>query len=381
LESFLGLKNGYVIKDIETKEREMRETLIAGLKNDISFDKQFAKKIIYFLNETKEILIEKFKENTIIVGGGGNSFVIDKSTDSITNFIEPVNTFPNEYASGVLNKLRKTTTNITMAMNTLFRDTTGLSIPSDCVFTMSYTLKNVVSMKLLSIELPEKIYLLSDVLQNNVFFVSDTGTGEESLIVIPEGCYDQNSLAIALTNVLNTSLNSTNYSAIINPISGKTVITNSFNNFEMKFVIPSVTNQNIVKTFGWILGFRLPYYREQDSYTSESLYNGDALEYFYFVLNDYNLSYTSNMFAIFNNSYIDKNILAKIPYTNNNNNVTNAMTYFEHNIDIISPKRKYFGPVDIKKMGVQLLNKFGDIVPLNLMDYSFTLEMEMAYDI
>ena len=87
------------------------------------------------------------------------------------------------------------------------------------------------------------------------------------------------------------------------------------------------------------------------------------------------------MFAIFNNSYIDKNILAKIPYTNNNNNVTNAMTYFEHNIDIISPKRKYFGPVDIKKMGVQLLNKFGDIVPLNLMDYSFTLEMEMAYDI
>ncbi len=381
LEKFFGLKKGYLIDDIEIKEREMREKIIKGMRSEVSFDKNFAKKVINFLNETKEILIDRAKENTIIVGGGGNSFIIDRSQPSLTNFIQPINTMPGEYATGVLNNLRRSTTNMTMSMNILFRDTTGISIPSDCVFSMSYTLKNVVSMKLVSIELPEKIYLLSNILQNNVFYVNDTGTGQQALIIIPEGCYDQNTLPVAVTLALNTSLLSTNYSVVIDPVNGKTLIQNSFNNFEMTFVIPTLTNQNMAKTFGWILGYRLSIYKDSDNYLSESLYSGDALNYFYFVLNDYNLSYTSNLFAIFNNSYIDKNILAKIPYTNNNNNITNELTYFDQNISIISPIRQYFGPVDIKKMSVQLLNKFGDIVPLNLMDYSFTLQMELAYDI
>jgi len=49
--------------------------------------------------------------------------------------------------------------------------------------------------------------------------------------------------------------------------------------------------------------------------------------------------------------------------------------------DVLSPKRQYFGPIDIKKMGVQLLNKYGQVVILNCMDFSFTLEVEMVYDI
>jgi hypothetical protein len=214
-----------------------------------------------------------------------------------------------------------------------------------------------------------------------VFYVSDTGTGNEALIVIPEGCYDQNSLATAVENALNNSLSSTNYSVVIDPVSGKTKISNSYNNFQMRFIIPTATSQTLSKTFGWILGFRKIRYQEKMSFTSEALYGGDSLEYFYFVLDDFNLNYTSNLFAIFHNSYIDKNILAKVPYTNNNNNITNALTYYDDSLAILSPKRQYFGPVDIKKISIQLLNKYGDVVPLNLMDYSFTLELEMAYDI
>jgi hypothetical protein len=388
LEGFFGLNKGYSVSDIEVKERTMREKMIFAIRNEGSgpnggsgFDKILAKKIIHFLNEAKEILIDNLKQNPLIVGGGGNSFIIDKPQESITNFIQPVNTFNTDTAPGILNKLRRRTTTMTLAMNTLFRDPNGTSIPSDCVFTLSYTLKNVVSMKLLSIELPEKIYLLSNILQNNVFFVSDTGTGNEALIVIPEGCYDQNSLATAVGNALNNSLSSTNYSVVIDNVSGKTKIANSFNNFQMTFIVPGMSSQTLSKTFGWILGFRKIHYQEKMSFTSEALYGGDSLEYFYFVLDDFNLNYTSNLFAIFHNSYIDKNILAKVPYTNNNNNLTNALTYYDDSLAILSPKRQYFGPVDIKKISIQLLNKYGDVVPLNLMDYSFTLELEMAYDI
>ena len=385
LESFFGLNKGYSVSDVEVKERSMREKMIFAIRNGesgtVPGGSILAKQVIHFLNEAKEILIDNLKENPLIVGGGGNSFIIDKPQESITNFIQPVNTFNTDTAPGILNKLRRRTTAMTLAMNTLFRDPNGISIPSDCVFTLSYTLKNVVSMKLLSIELPEKIYLLSNILQNNVFFVSDTGTGNEAFIIIPEGCYDQMGLATAVENALNTGLGSTNYSVVIDPVSGKTKISNSLNNFQMTFIIPGLTSQTLSKTFGWILGFRQVHYQEELFFVSEALYGGDSLEYFYFVLDDFNLNYTSNLFAIFHNSYIDKNILAKVPYTNNNNNVTNSLTYYDDSLSILSPKRQYFGPVDIKKISIQLLNKYGDVVPLNLMDYSFTLELEMAYDI
>jgi hypothetical protein len=96
----------------------------------------------------------------------------------------------------------------------------------------------------------------------------------------------------------------------------------------------------------------------------------------YFVLDDFNLSRSSNLIAIFNDSFIDKNILAKIPYSN-----WNFQVLFEGKDDVISPRRQYFGPVDIRKFGLQLINKYGQIINLNNMDFSFTLEVEMAYDI
>jgi hypothetical protein len=127
---------------------------------------------------------------------------------------------------------------------------------------------------------------------------------------------------------------------------------------------------------GWILGYRNPTYLENNYYTSEGLFNGVPLDYMYFVLDDFNLSRSSNLIAIFNDSFIDKNILAKIPYSN-----WNFQVLFEGKDDVISPRRQYFGPVDIRKFGLQLINKYGQIINLNNMDFSFTLEVEMAYDI
>jgi hypothetical protein len=79
---------------------------------------------------------------------------------------------------------------------------------------------------------------------------------------------------------------------------------------------------------------------------------------------------------MFNDSYIDKNILAKIPYSN-----TTYQVLFDGANEVLSPRRQYFGPIDIKKLGLQLLNKYGQIINLNFMDFSFTLEVEIIYDI
>ena len=41
--------------------------------------------------------------------------------------------------------------------------------------------------------------------------------------------------------------------------------------------------------------------------------------------------------------------------------------------------RKYFGPIDLRKIHVRLLNQYGRVINLNNMDYSFSLEVAQLY--
>jgi len=80
--------------------------------------------------------------------------------------------------------------------------------------------------------------------------------------------------------------------------------------------------------------------------------------------------------GIFSNDYLEKNILANIPLP-----VDNYKVLYDNNSTLISKKRDYFGPIDIAKFSIKLLDQYGDAVDLNEADYSFTLELEIAYDI
>ena len=48
---------------------------------------------------------------------------------------------------------------------------------------------------------------------------------------------------------------------------------------------------------------------------------------------------------------------------------------------LLKKKGEYFGPVNIQKLKIQLLNQYGEILDLNCMDFSFSLELELGYDI
>jgi hypothetical protein len=379
LEHFLQLENvaGYGAIEIEQKVGFIRNNFMEKVA-----DRDFQSRLLIFLDEAKRLLLQNMKTNRVM-SSGGSHYVIDKSTEAsasaVTNFIQPVNTFPTETAPGVLNRLRRRTNFVSLAMNTFFRDPKSGS-STDCFFVLSYPLKNVVSMRLLSIELPEGVYLLSNAdLTNRLYIVEYAGDGSiqvEGLVIVPEGCYCAESLAAALQNAINVQLVTEGRFAVgIDPISFRTTIINSVHNFDMYFVTQQ-TNTYLNRNLGWILGYRNPTYLENNYYTSEGLFNGVPLDYMYFVLDDYNLSRSSNLIAVFNDSFIDKNILAKIPYSN-----WNFQVLFEGKDDVISPRRQYFGPVDIRKLSLQLINKYGQIIDLNKMDFSFTLEVEMAYDI
>lgn len=410
LEAFFSLGKRYSEIDIAKKETLMREKIMGTV-----LDRGFQNKLFIFLDEAKRILFQKIKQTSTILNG----VVIDQTPQTIPNTIQPMNTFPTETAPGILNRLRRRTRIMSLAMNTLFRDCNSYS-SSDCFFTLSYTLKNVVSLRLLSIELPESIYLISNKNSSNWLYIYVPANDISGNVIIPDGCYDYLSLQTTLENAINAQLGVNYFKVLIDTISKKTSIYTT-NNFEFdiifyydgEFMQPSSNSQTGIdcddcideepytticcdnnnkkykrynvtcrnsdkfeKSLGWILGYREKIYYNSKKRFSEGLFFQTPIDYLFFVLNDYHIYNSSNLIAMFKDSYIDKNMLAKIPYSN-----TNFQVLFDGSDEILSPKRQYFGPVDIKKMGVQLLNKYGDIVDLNFMDFSFTLEAEMIYDI
>jgi hypothetical protein len=42
--------------------------------------------------------------------------------------------------------------------------------------------------------------------------------------------------------------------------------------------------------------------------------------------------------------------------------------------------REYFGPVDIQRLDVRLLDEYGRVIDLNGIDWSFSLAFEKLYD-
>jgi hypothetical protein len=43
--------------------------------------------------------------------------------------------------------------------------------------------------------------------------------------------------------------------------------------------------------------------------------------------------------------------------------------------------REYYGPTHLQKFYIRLLDKYGSIVDLNGMDFSFTLQLKILYEL
>jgi hypothetical protein len=136
------------------------------------------------------------------------------------------------------------------------------------------------------------------------------------------------------------------------------------------------TNVNMMTTFGWTLGFRLAKYINIDKCIfSEGLFDAGGDRYIYMCVNDY--QYNNNVLNIvgFDNSTMEENILAKIPMMNGK-----LSLIIDDNTNPLTKTRKYNGPVNISNLQIKILDKFGSIIDLNNMDFSFTLELEILYE-
>jgi hypothetical protein len=369
LQHFFHLKDNCKTGDIMDACKQMK------IKLSNHNNTHFRDKIYIFIEEAEKTLLEHFDKSKII--SAGSTYIIDNIKSPVTTNVTQV--YPTQVASGVINPLKKKTITNTFAINTMFRDIDS-KLSTDCLINLPYTIKDVISMKVISIELPQVIYLVNNGF-NFIYFYEHI-TNIEGTVYFPEGNYDYLSLATMMTSAINEQLNTDErFQVTIDPRNFKTTITNTTNTFNVLFASRATTFA-FEKSIGFTLGYRCSdEYKNRKSYISESLFNPCPTDYLFLEVNDFNYSSASRLIGLFLDNFIDKDIIAKIPYKTDYNTLDKFTTIYLNEQNIVSSTRNYFGPIHLQKLGIRLLNSFGEIVNLHNRDFSFTLEMEILYDL
>jgi hypothetical protein len=130
-------------------------------------------------------------------------------------------------------------------------------------------------------------------------------------------------------------------------------------------------------TMGYLMGFREIVYSGLNSYTSESIFSNTYSNYLYFCLDDYTGSQPlTNTYGIGENNMLKENILGVIPISSNL-----FQTTFDNNANFIYKKREYFGPVDISRITIKLINQRGNLVNLHDSNFNFALQVKTIYNL
>ena len=228
-----------------------------------------------------------------------------------------VNVYPNNVVSGTINPAKRITHSLNVHINSTFREKYYNTNPCNYNYTLPYEIKNVMSMRLASIEIPNSWYLFSHKKKNNQFKIEVTQNKKCQVfyIVVPDGNYTNDTLTKYLNDTyfcdrsddtilknLKLSINPYNQKTIIEIVNDDTVMV-----FSLHFVIDD--NDNMMNTLGWILGFRLArYLKIDDAIQSEGMYDGGGDRYVFFCLNDYQYSRNDENVVCCEDTSIDENI-------------------------------------------------------------------------
>jgi hypothetical protein len=329
---------------------------------------------------------------------------------------------------------RKTVTKL-LNVDSRFRSNYYNTLSTNYYIDLPYSINNVIEMKLSDLELPTTYYPISTANQNNYFWIA-TYT-EDQLINndpelyyyhVPDGNYYFDNLITDInTNVkkINTNqslsgpytplplsltfdLNYNNLGGVGNgtgivsfgilPTSPQDISLNLFAQIvqiDLNFncpALPGVLESTrvvdpelkglyydnsplpIEQRFGWMIGFRNKYYSGATYYKSESILDVLGPKYLFLIVNDFNKSNNVNYLTASKLGMLPDNIIARISLKGSAFNIQS-----QNDFSVYSEPRYYYGPVNITKLEVKIVDEFGRIVDLNSIDFSFTLKMITIY--
>ena len=211
-------------------------------------------------------------------------------------------------------------------------------------------------------------------------------------IEIPAGIYDvsnSDTNAFAINTQINDIITPMGGTFSIDSKTGKSTISGS-GTLDISFGASSAggptdvscqngivkVNNSLQSRLGWMLGFRKEEYTGSSSYTSEAPVYLKYPRYVYVCIDDYVNSTNDYFTSAFNQSILNKNIIARIEYgyLQQAEGVRQILTAYPNT------SRTYFGPIDIQRMKISLIDEFGNRVNLNKLDWSLVISCEQIYE-
>ena len=342
--------------------------------------------LLIFVQEVYQKLLEHIKiqkENELIVLEEAKTLRVQELTEHKP--METIATFPQKYAAGVINPLEKRTINKIVNIDSLFRVNFYVTNSNTFDIMLPSPIKNVLSMKVNSLELPNCVYIFNVLNKTNQFQIVVGGT--KYLIEVREGNYTGNELVDYLNLVV--------FPAMMLPIIvsydskyERIVFASTVAGFQfgLDFTIPDYPTRSVTLNMGWIIGFRKPVYSYSEDYISsadmindigfnaDACYTGNVFRYLFLSVNEFKNNYNDTIVPVFtNNSTLTiNNVLAILRYDTNRGMIVSGKS---------ADLREYFGPVSIEKLRITLYDEFGRLAAINSVDYSFQLELECLYNL
>jgi len=419
LKLLFKLPNNYNLIDLSNSYEKLTTNI---LQSNQSINKK--NKLIMFINKTNKILkcdleneddLENKEqtqpESTFMAEKVTNANLLQaKNSNPIGKILLPPESFreplqktsiyPNNISGYDVNEI-----SVGYVFNTQFRDNYFNTNPANCTFTLPTKIENVVSIELASLQIPNYMLSFSKIRGTNQLYIKEDVTENSALVVIQDGNFTPDDFVIILTNAINDQVTGgiPRFQVVFDRFTYKITITNTTYTFSMNITtkvfdydcslkehyrlgIPdkeqaSVKNPNIppsalFNSLGYNIGYRNIEYNGEKSYTAEGNYDSTFTDYVYFMLNDYNNNSFDNTIGVLPNFLIKSNLLGVVQLTSGS-----FTTLFNNTQDGITKSRKYASPVTIKKLSIQVLNQYGEVLDLNLNDYSFCIQITNLYNI
>jgi hypothetical protein len=241
---------------------------------------------------------------------------------------------------------------------------------TDFSFKLEHPYKNLIRVRLASIEIPNTFYTFSQANKNTIigFKITDSSLPIPNPVTfkiqIPDGNYTATELITAIQTQF-TALSSSygTFTIELNPNSRKVTITSTKSFIFDTGTSPDSQNKWFYYGLGYYLGFPDKGYSVQSTITSSQCINTLGSPYLLLEVNDY---YSVEQKTTQN--YIQclaKIIVNKDKYETIENNGSNMLSN-----DVIFPS-----PTDLSTIRVRLLDAYGNVVDLCGANFSFALEI------
>jgi hypothetical protein len=332
---------------------------------------------------------------------------------------------------GIVNPMAVNTIKRALNIDTRFRSNYYTTKSTDFVFNIPLKFENVTSMSVATYELPLSYYAINQRYENNcvVFQWSDSVASiisytKQYTLLIPDGNYKsshQGGNSSEIENTINGILMGTDLVAetglafSVDKTSGRSIFAcnsavdasgNRYPVYNGAMRIVFNVKANIDRTassstsdasyqsdtrpipyfFGWQLGFRGAMYEMYSdgvlqAAVSEGICQISGPTYLFLCIDDYNNNVNNYYASAFGSSTIAPNILARLNIQTLINEAGSFGVVSGESLSTsLTFSREYFGPVDIQRMRITLVDEFGRVLDLNNMDWSFALMFECVYN-